>query len=124
MAMIGYVVQLANQTISFVASLCNPEAAKIIHGTSFYLYDIYMHSLQYFICIMSFSIALSAMHGYVWYRVARLLTKLNLQDPFSRYVARTLEEMDAVVRMWIVSLIIVYVISQVFKRGIEIQKEN
>jgi hypothetical protein len=154
-AMIGYVVQFGSQTISFVVSLFNPEAAKNIHGTSFYLYDIYMYGRQYFIYIMSFLIALSAMHGYVWYRVARLLTKLNLQDPFSRGVARTLEEIGIqLLGIWIVSLIaqqsiawisknsgihldrfpavneylffagIVYIISQVFKRGIEIKEEN
>jgi hypothetical protein len=115
----------------------------------------YTCSRQYFIYIMSFLIALSAMHGYVWYRVARLLTKLNLENPFSRNVARRLEEIGIqLFGIWIVSLMaqqsiawisnnsgihldsfpalneylfiarIVYIISQIFKRGIEMQEQN
>jgi hypothetical protein len=95
------------------------------------------------------------MHSYVWYRVATLLSKLNLQDPFSRKVARSLEEIGIqLLGIWVVSVIaqqsvawmsknsgihigslhavneylfiagIVYIVSQVFKRGIEIQEEN
>ncbi|HEX6225191.1 MAG TPA: DUF2975 domain-containing protein [Chryseolinea sp.] len=154
-AMIGYVVQGAGQTISFGLSLFNPVAAKNIYGTSLYLYDIYLHSLEYFIYIMSLFIVLAAMNGYVWYRIARMLTNFNLKEPFSRGVARTLEEVGIqLLGIWTVSIIaeqsiswisknsgihlerfhavneylfiagIVYIISQVFKRGIEIQEEN
>ena len=153
MAFIGYLVQCVSQIISFGVSFFNPQAAKNIYGTSFY--DLYNYSQQYFIYAMSFLIALSAMHSYVWYRVAGLLTNLNLQDPFSRNVARALEEIGIqLLGIWIVSVIaqqsvgwiarhsgihldkfhavheylfiagIVYIISQVFKRGIEIQEEN
>lgn len=95
------------------------------------------------------------MNGYVWYRIARMLTNFNLKEPFSRGVARTLEEVGIqLLGIWTVSIIaeqsiswisknsgihlerfhavneylfiagIVYIISQVFKRGIEIQEEN
>ena len=153
MAFIGYLVQCGRQIISFGVSFFNPEAVKNIYGMSFY--DLYKYSQPYFVYAMSFLIALSAMHGYVWYRVAKLLTDLNLQDPFSRNVARALEEIGIqLLGIWIVSVIaqqsvgwiarhsnihldkfhavheylfiagIVYIISQVFKRGIEIQEEN
>jgi hypothetical protein len=155
MALFGYVVQCGSQMISFGVSFFNAEAAKNIYGTSLSLYEVYQHNRQYFIYIMSFVIALSAMHSYLWYRVAGMLTKLNLQEPFSRKVARTLEEIGIqLLGIWIVSMIaqqsvawmaknsgiqvgslhavneylfiagIVYIISQVFKRGIEIQEEN
>ena len=105
MALIGYVVQCGSQIISFGVSFFNPEAAKNIYGTSL-SYDMYNYSQHYFIYIMSFLIALSAMHSYVWYRVAGLLTKLNLQDPFSRNVARALEEIGIqLLGIWIVSVI-------------------
>ena len=155
MALVGYILQCGGQIFSFGYSFFNPEAARNIYRTSLSLYEMHQHNQQYFIYIMSFLIALSAMHSYVWYRVARLLTKLNLQDPFSRKVARTLEEIGIqLLGIWIVSAIaersvawmaknsgihvgslhavneylfiagIVYIISQVFKRGIEIQEEN
>ena len=155
LALGGYVVQCGSQIISFGVSLFNLEAAKNIYGTSLSLYDVYQYNRQYFIYVMSFLIALSAMHTYVWYRVAGMLTKLNLAEPFSRRIARTLEEIGIqLLGIWIVSVIaqqsvawiakdsginvgklhaineylfiagIVYIISQVFKRGIEIQEEN
>jgi Protein of unknown function (DUF2975) len=155
LALVGYVFQCGGQIISFGLSLFNHDAPKNIYGSSLSLHDMYQHNQQYFIYIMSFVIALSAMHSYVWYRVAGLLTKLNLQDPFSRRVARALEEIGIqLLGIWIVSVIaqqsvawmakdtgihvgslhavheylfiagIVYIISQVFKRGIEIQEEN
>jgi hypothetical protein len=104
---------------------------------------------------MSFIIGLSVMHAYVWYRVVKLLSTLNLNNPFTRKVARALEEIGIqLFGIWVVSVIadqsihamakhggidigrlhpvhevlfiagIVYIISQVFKRGIEIQEEN
>src|SRR6187455_3310736 len=152
LALAGYIVQCGSQIISFGVSFFNPEAAKHIYGTSLALHEMYQHNQRYFINIMSFLIALSAMHSYVWYSVAGMLTKLNLQEPFSRKVARTLEEIGIqMLGIWIVSVIaqqsvawmaknsgiqvgslhavneylfiagIVYIISQVFKRGIEIQ---
>ena len=92
LALGGYAVQCGSQVISFSVSLYNPEAAKRIYGTSLSLHPLYLHNRQYFIYIMSFLIALSAMHSYVWYRVTGMLTRLNLQEPFSRRIARTLEE--------------------------------
>ena len=95
------------------------------------------------------------MHSYVWYRVAGMVTTLNIQESFSRRVAMALEEIGIqLLGICIVSVIaqqsvawiakdsginvgklhaineylfiagIVYIISQVFKRGIEIQEEN
>ena len=55
---------------------------------------------------MSFVIALSAMHSYVWYRVAGMLTKLSLQEPFSKRIAMTLDEIGIqLLGIWIVSVI-------------------
>jgi hypothetical protein len=154
-SMIGYLIQCGSQLVSFVVSFINADAVEKIYGTPLHVRAVIKYNYQYFIYVISFSIALSAMHAYVWYRVVGLLKKFNLQVPFSRNVARTLEEIGIqLLGIWIVSVIsqktiawisrnsginidgfhalneylfiagIVYIISQVFKRGIEIQEEN
>jgi hypothetical protein len=155
-AMIGYSIQCGSQLISFIVAFFNPASAKDIPGTFLYLYElIRQQGLLYFINIMTFVIALSAMHAYVWYQVIRLLSSLNLKNPFSKEVASLLEKIGIqLLAIWILSTIseqttrfiskntgvhigelhalneylfiagIVYIISQVFKRGIELQEEN
>ena len=106
LALVGYVFQCGGQIISFGLSFFNNEAPKNTYGISLSLHDMYRHNQSYFIYIMSFLIALSAMHSYVWYRVAGMLTTLNLQEPFSRRVAMALEEIGIqLLGIWIVSVI-------------------
>jgi hypothetical protein len=154
-AMFGYIVQFGSQLISVVVSFFNPDAAGDIYMSSLGLYDLRQHSVTMFLSVMSFVLILSAINAYIWYWVVRLLSNLNLQNPFSRKVAAILERIGfALLGIWIVSLIgdqfvhqlskntgfaigrigrmneylfiagIVYIISQVFKRGVEMQEEN
>jgi len=155
LAMFGYAVQFGSQLISFGVSFYNAEAAKTIYGTSLNLYDLHEYNLLYFIHVMAFVIALSAMNATVWYSMIRMLSNLNLKNPFSKGVATLLEKTGIqLLAIWVVSVTgeqwvhwvakssgldigrlhavneylfiagIVYIISQVFKRGIEIQEEN
>jgi Protein of unknown function (DUF2975) len=155
LAMIGYSIQCGSQIISFGVSFFNPESAKDIYKTSMNLYELRQVNVKPFIYVMSLIIALSGMHAHVWYLVIKLLSSLNLKNPFSMEVAKLLEKVGIqLIGIWIVTLIgeqvingiskatgvevgefhpvseylviagIVYIISQVFKRGVEIQKEN
>jgi hypothetical protein len=154
-AMIGYIVQAGSQIISFLVSFNNPDATRNVYGVFLDLKAIHNYNATYYWYTMSFIIGLSVMHAYVWYRVVKLLSTLNLNNPFTRKVARALEEIGIqLFGIWVVSVIadqsihamakhggidigrlhpvhevlfiagIVYIISQVFKRGIEIQEEN
>jgi hypothetical protein len=128
---------------------------EMFMGVSLDLKAIHDHNATYYRYTMAFAIGLSIMHTYVWYRVVNLLSNLSLCNPFTRKVARALEEIAIqLFGIWMVSVIadksiramakqggidigrlrpvhevlfiagIVYIISQVFKRGIEIQEEN
>lgn len=155
-AMIGYAIQAGSQLISFVVSFYNPESAKDIYNySSLDLYDLFAFSRQYYIYAMTFIIALSAMHVHLWYQVIRLFSDLNLNNPFSRRVAKLLQNIavqlvliwgiNVVAGQWVAYIVrkndlniggmyteneyllmagIVYIIAQVFLRGIEIQEEN
>jgi hypothetical protein len=95
------------------------------------------------------------MHAAVWYSIILVLSGLNLKNPFSKNVAKILENISIqLLGIWVVTVVgeqsirwiaknsgldigtlpaeheylffagIIYVISQVFKRGIELQEEN
>lgn len=154
-AMVGYAVNLGSQVISFGVSFMNPVASKKIYGVTQNLLSLRQYNLQYYMGVMSFVITLSGMYVMLWYQVILLLSKLNIQNPFTIQVSEKLEQIaHLLLSIWIVGFIgenyvewvskrmgeqidiinapneflftagIVYIISQVFKRGIEIQEEN
>jgi hypothetical protein len=94
------------------------------------------------------------MKSFVWFLVIKTLSKINLVNPFKMEVALTLEKISYVLfGTWIVGILssaytsrllkitgelfgswmtgefifmagLVFIISQIFKRGVEIQSEN
>lgn len=134
-AFIGLCVQTGAILISYGVSRVNGEGAKDLFSVSFIA-------------------ALSGMKAYVLYLVIKALSKVNLVTPFKIEVVRILEKMSYVLfGCWIISILnnayasgslksiaiiqqgwsneefifmagIVFIISQVFKRGVEIQSEN
>jgi hypothetical protein len=155
MAMVGYAIKAGSQIVTFGVSFYNPEAAKNIPGSHLAVHDLYQIDRQYYIHAISFVITLSCLHVYLWYCVIQLLSKLNLQNPFSWSVEKILENTAyQLLGIWVIGFIgkswidwigkhtgltignlqtadeylffagIVYIISQVFRRGIEVQEEN
>jgi hypothetical protein len=154
-SLIGYIVAAAIKLISFGVSFFNPEVAKNIYGSPLALDVLRQHSLVYFINVMSIIIVLAVLHAMVWAQIVKLLSSLNLKNPFSRKVGTILRRTGAqLLGIWVISVMaeqftkwigrhysleigslhamheylffagIIYIISQVFKRGIEIQEEN
>ncbi|HKR04447.1 MAG TPA: DUF2975 domain-containing protein [Bacteroidia bacterium] len=154
-AMIGYAVNFGSQLISFVVSFANPAASKKIPGVAQNLLFLQQDNFWFYVCVMSFVMALSAMFVQLWYIVITLLSKLNIKSPFTIEVSKKLEKIAYLLfTIWVVGFIgehyvdwlskrlgeqlniikvaneflfisgIVYIISQIFRRGIEIQEEN
>jgi len=153
-AMIGYTINLVSQIICLVISFTNPEAAKQIPGVV-NLLSLLKYNFRLYVIAMAFVISLSAMSVYLWQLVITLLSKLNLNSPFTIQVSQKLEKIAYwLFAIWAVSFIdkkyvdwisqsvgeqlniitigneflfiagIVYIISQIFRHGIEIQEEN
>jgi hypothetical protein len=152
-AMIGYIVEASSIIISFVVSFFNIEATKNLYkGLSYY--DLRMQIEPHYIGVMSLVIAIAVLKVNVWVKAIPLLSDLNLQNPFKPKVAKLLETISYIlISVAIVSIIangqlewinrrfsldyanhnaeeyifmaaLTYIISQIFKRGIEIQEEN
>ena len=154
-AMIGYSINCGSQAISLAVSLINPAASKQIPGITQNLSSLYQNDLVHYVISVSFVILLSAMYVYLWIMVIALLSKLNIDNPFTVEVSNKLERIAYLLfAVWIISFVgedyirwlskemgekldiikssnellftsgIVYIISQIFKRGVEIQEEN
>ncbi|MGZ8537625.1 MAG: hypothetical protein ACXWV9_05135 [Flavisolibacter sp.] len=123
---------------------------KPVHGLDFF--DLYQFSLSDYTISVSYMVAYSFLKAYVAFLLIKTLSNINLLNPFKIEVARILEKISHVlVGISIVAILynahskwllkrsysgkmackrigfydlLVFVITQVFKRGVEIQSEN
>jgi Protein of unknown function (DUF2975) len=152
-AFIGYSIETGAILISFGVSFFNPDAAANIFK-GFNLSHLRQLDFWYYIYAVSFKVALPLMKSLIWQLVIKTLSKINLTNPFTMEVARTLEKISyLLLGTWIVGMLngayrewlikatgeiyeteyagefifmagLVFIISQIFKRGVEIQSEN
>ncbi len=152
-AFIGYAIEAGAIIISFLVSLANSEAARNLYK-GMDLYNLSQLNFLQYTGSVSFLVALAIMKSSVWCMVIKTLTKINLENPFKMKVAKLLEQISySLLGIWIVGMVssayaawlekttgqafgtdvsgefifvagLVFVISQVFKRGVEIQAEN
>lgn len=150
---IGLLVKTGAILISFGVSLFNPDASyNLYRGWS--LHELRAHSFWYYTQVVSLMIVFSGLKAYIFYLVIKALSKVNMTDPFTMDVAHLLEKISYVlIGIWAVALAynaqaewfakrqiinldqwstdglllmagLVFIISQIFKRGVEIQTEN
>jgi len=150
----GYLITAGSLLISFVLSFFNPEIASKMYNVDSNIFILKEKSTFVFVCAFSLIVVMACMISYFWFLVIKLFDKLNLKNPFSMEIAKHLEKMAYYLfGIFIVSVIangflewnfkyfirvgfraghsnflfmagIIYIISQIFKRGIEIQQEN
>ena len=152
-AFIGFLIKGGTILISFVVSLVNPEAAmNLYQGLN--LSELKQFNLWYYTYHVSFMVSLVAMKAYVWWLVIHILSKMNLEQPFTMNFVQKLERISyQLVSIWFVAVLangyskwltkftetnyleeasseflfmagLIFIISQIFKRGVEIQAEN
>lgn len=152
-AFICFMVEGGAMITSFLVSCINSEGAKKMYkGLNFY--DLKQFSFWHYTVHIYFLILLSVLKAYVWFLVMKILSDINLTNPFKWEVANRLEKIGYVLFItWLVAVSngahtdwlqkatgvqygnepmgeylfmagLVFIISQVFKRGIEIQSEN
>jgi hypothetical protein len=150
---IGLVAEAGAILISYSVSYFNSEGAKNLY-MGLNLYKLRELNFWYYTQYVSFLIALPLMKAFMVFLVTKTLSKVNLQNPFTMEVAHILKRISYVlVEIWVVSIIssshskwllnvtgeqllakpegsflfvagLVFIISQIFKRGVELQSEN
>ncbi len=153
LVLIGLIVEAGAILISYGVSYVTPEAAKNLY-MGLNLYELEQYSFRHYTMSVSFIVALLCMKAYVSFLVIKVLSKVNLANPFKIEVARILEKISYILlgtavivllsnahASWLLKRTgivleewatgeflfiagLVFIISQVFKRGVEIQSEN
>ena len=152
-AFIGFMIQAGAILVSFGVSFVNPLAAKDLYqGMNFY--NLRQFSIWEYTNAVSFTVAIAGMKAYIAYKVIKILSKINLVNPFKMEVAKQLERVSYLLfATWLIGTLssahmswlmkrtgelfgtsvsteflfmasLVFIISQIFKRGVEIQSEN
>lgn len=152
-AAIGFAIEAGSILFSFGVSLINPGAVKDLHRGQD-LYNLSQFNQWYYVGSVSFIVAVVAMKSYMWFLVIKTLSAIRLQNPFTMEVVHRIEKISYVLfGIWLVGILsaaygkwlmklswnfhpngisgefifiagIVFIISQIFKRGVEIQTEN
>lgn len=152
-AFVGLAVEAGAVLVSYGISLINPEGAKNLYR-GLDLYEISQFSFRNYTIIVSFYVAIMALKSYVALLVAQALSYAHLKNPFRMQVVHLLERISFVLLgIWFIALLnnshirwvlhrtgemagtwasdesifmagLVFVLTQVFKRGVEIQTEN
>ena len=153
-AFIGYAIQAGAILVSYIVSCIYPAAARHLYTGFIDLYSLRGLSMANYTAYVSFVVVISAMKSYVWLLVTQAMKNINLINPFKMEVVRILERISYVLlEIWIIGAIgesyavrilnittgllkdsdaqeflfmagLIFIISQIYKRGVEIQSEN
>jgi len=150
---VGLCIETGAMLCSFIVSLVNPVAVKHMYlDLNLSGLDHYDHGA--YITVVSFMICITAAKAFITYLTIKIFMKINLANPFSDEVAALVQRISVVAFVtglfaiiassysdWLIKKGIsipfswsageilllagvVFVIAQVFKRGMELQAEN
>jgi len=150
---IGLWIKAGAILVSFAVTLLNPEGAKDLYE-GLDLSSVRQISLWQYAGVISFKIAITLMEAHIAFLVIKVLSTIKMSNPFTIQVSNLLEKISYVMfSTWIIAMIsdaqvkwlsksiggleqnlisgefiflagVVFVISQVFKKGVQIQLEN
>jgi hypothetical protein len=153
LAFIGMVVQAGAILISYGVSVANPVAAKDLYK-KMDLYGLRQSNFWYYTVKVILMIALLVLKAYTAWLVVKVLSRIKLKNPFTLETAKMLERISYFILVtWILDLLhnaytkwlseglaglrdslvlnetiflagVIFVIAQIFKKGVEIQSEN
>ena len=154
LAFIGYAINAGTVMVSYIISCNNPAADRNLFTGIIDVYPLKGLSMANYTAYASFVVVIFAMKSYVWLLVTKALKNINLINPFKMEVVRLLERISYVLlEIWIVGVIgdsyavrvlgigkgllkdsytqeflfmagLIFIISQIYKRGVELQSEN
>jgi hypothetical protein len=150
---IGFLIKAGAILISYAVSIGNPEGAKNLY-MGMNLYELKQYSFWHYTSTVSFAVAILILEAYIAFLVTSLLSKIKMANPFTIEVVRIMEKISHyILGTWIVVMLynahtswllkripgvqlnyisgdfiflagIVFIFSQIFKKGVEIQSEN
>lgn len=152
-AFIGLLIESGAILFTFIMSFIKPESAMDLYK-GLDMFDLRSKNFWMYVQSVSFLIAFPAMKAYLVYQLIKIFSKIKLMSPFKMEIALTIEKISFVLLgLWLVSFLssanskwmfkmtsgntgndllneylfmagLVYIISQIYKRGAELQSEN
>lgn len=149
---IGLLIVAGSITISYFVSIGNAQAAKDLYrGMDLYAYRL--HNFGHYTFVVGYKVILYITQAYIAFLMTSLLSRLNISKPFNADVVKLMQKLSySILCVWLVAMVhnihigilersyelvatyipgdsiflagIVYVLAQMFKRGVEIQSEN
>ena len=150
---IGLAIQAGAILISYGVSTVNPEGAKNLYR-GLNLYSIRQFNFWHYTITVAFMVALCILKAYVAWLVIKLLSKIKLASPFTVVVSAIMERISYfILVLWVTTMVydaqlswlsekiaglegnlisgqfiflagVVFVMAQIFKKGVELQSEN
>lgn len=136
-----------------ISATLNPVGAKNLYN-GMNLYDLSQYSFWHYTASVSFVAAVTILQAYVAYLLIKVLSTIRLVSPFTIEVAKRLERISYYIFWaWIMAVLhnahlkwlnkrfpgiedheisseflfvagVVFIIAQIFKKGVELQSEN
>ena len=149
---IGLLIKAGAVIISYFISLSNPQAAKDLYeGMDLSAYK--NQSFIHYTSVVAYKVVLFIAQAYIAFLITRLLSKLNISRPFNTDVVRLMKKISySILSVWLIAMVynlhvailersygivatyisgdfiflagVIYVLAQMFKRGVTIQSEN
>jgi hypothetical protein len=152
-AFVGFMIKAGAFLTSYAVSIRNPEAAKNLY-MGLNLYTLKEYDFVYYTVVALSMVALEVLKAYTAFLVTRVLSKIKMINPFTMEVSKILETISYfIILTWVLTLLVngqikwlsqkvaglernmipddfllmagvVFVMAQIFKKGVEIQTEN
>jgi hypothetical protein len=150
---IGLLIQAGAILVSYGVSITNPNGARNLY-MGLDLYNLRQFNFWHYTLTISFMVALPILKAYVAFLVVKAIARIKLSNPFRIEVSRLLERISYFIfGIWVLAMLynahiawlskittglqqnwisgefillagVIFVISQIFKKGVEIQSEN
>ena len=149
----GLIIKAGAIIVSYVVSTSNAEGAKNLYR-GMNLFAVRQFSFWQYTTLVSFMVAILFLKANIAYLVTRVLSKIKMTSPFTIEISKLLEKISyTIFGTWLVVMLynghttwlakridgmeekfisgefillagVVFVISQIFKKGVELQTES
>ena len=121
---VGLCIEAGALVVNFIYSLFNPAVLKNLYQ-KLDLSSMYQRSRSAYFSIYSFILLISILKSVLFYYVIQLVTKLDLQRPFSRYASNKITEISyTTLVIGILSYVARQTTKSLDKRGFDINRLN
>jgi uncharacterized membrane protein len=153
LACFGFIIKAGAIIISYAVSIGNPDGAKNLYmGLNFS--EIRQYDFWHYTGTVLMMVIIILAEAFIAFLVTRVLSKIKMAKPFSPEVSKVLETMSSVILLtWVAAMLyngqqawlakniagmqanyisgefillagVVFVLAQIFKKGVELQTEN